>query len=325
MRVIDEALWDSAATELPGNWFNDWIEGQATIDSSLSPLAQVMISLRIAQTGIIRMLPLHEHAPILHQSLLHYSGTTLSSAFIDESTGAMILWAPALRLHTSSFTAKFGNQIARMLNRLEILPFFSELTRKYLLNLIFHPLQNTQRHGRKGAVLGSPFSGISMRVVPAIQPLATSAFQYLTEVIGAPESGMRFLEIIIHDDGLGIAEHYRRSRVEHAHDLQAFDVSREWVWLKRAFERHVSSRIFRESVDAVGYQPGIGLASMLSAAKHLRCFVEVRAGRLRAYQYFQHDERISWSVLLRPNSIPPEGAHLPGTIIRLFVPLPESS
>jgi hypothetical protein len=324
-QIVDEATWDSAAFELTMDEVDSWLDGESKIDRFLSPLTQILLALRTAQCGTVRQIsPEPLYAPILHQALRHYAATDAADAFIHSSDGPTLLWAPASRLYTTMLTDKFGNQIARMLHRLELLPIFSDLPRQYLLNLIFHPLQNTQRHGKKRPAMGSGLSGISMRVAKGIYPLTPSSHSYLTEVIGPEWPDAEFLEVIIHDDGQGIAEHYRQSRIRNGSQLQQFDVSREWVWLKRAFERHASSRYFRESVDAVGYQPGIGLASMLAAAKHLRCFVEVRAGRLRAYQYFRQGEQISRSSLLRPDNIPSPGVYLPGTVIRFFIPLTPS-
>jgi hypothetical protein len=321
-RMVDEALWDSEAFELPSETVNAWVAGEVVIDTPLSPLAQVLLGLRTAHGGMVRQTPSAViHAPILTQALRHYTGEGTADAFIHASDESLLLWAPADRFYTTTLSPKFDNQIARMLNRLALLSFFTDLLRRYLINLVFHPLQNTQRHGRKRPVMGSGFAGISMRVTPGIHPFTPSTNQYLKEVVGPEWPDISFLEIIIHDDGLGIAEHYRGSRIVNAHPLLEFDVSREWVWLKRAFERHASSRFFRESVDSVGYQPGIGLASMLAAAKHLHCFVEVRAGRLRAYQYFGKHEQISKSSLLRPDHVPPPSTYFPGTVIRLLIPL----
>jgi hypothetical protein len=320
-KVIAEDGWHEAALPFAEGATDPW-SGAVPLQPFPTPLTQVLLSLRLAGANGA---PARELPPntILREAVQHYARGARPEPFLDEGLG--MLWAPVNRLHTSALNARFSNQVSRMTHRLGAGLAFVHERRSYLENLLFHPLQNAYLHaGRRQG--GLDFAGLSMRRTRTMEPFTASMQEYHHDVFESSfdvESG--FLEVLIHDDGEGIAAHYRNSKVPNARPLAHFHQNREWVWLKRAFERHASSRYFRESVDSEGYQPGIGLAATLSAVKHLGAYLEVRCGRIRGFQFFPSTMRISRESLLRPDTVPAEGPFFRGTIIRIFVPIQSKS
>jgi hypothetical protein len=158
-------------------------------------------------------------------------------------------------------------------------------------------------------------------------PSLWSYRQYLNDVMPAVR---QFLEFTVHDDGEGIASHFARHRMRQEHDIDSFDIYgvdpvREWTFLKHAFERHTSSKYFRDTVDQplddLTFRPGIGLAAMLSATRALNVYVDVRAGRMRVYRWFKREERVDAASLVHPETPPTAASLVRGTLVRMLVPI----
>src|SRR5439155_2749999 len=160
------------------------------------------------------------------------------------------------------------------------------------------------------------------RMVKTIFPLTPSAREYLSATKpGSAGADRRFLELVIHDDGLGIAPHFYNSKRKLSEpQLTDFDATKEWLWLNLAIELHRSSKTTPPAEPR--RTVGVGLVAMLTALKQLSAFVELRTGRIRAFQWYRTDERVQDRYQLLPKGAPAPAVHLPGTVFRVFVPLP---
>jgi hypothetical protein len=265
-------------------------------------------------------------APVLAAAVARFSGDTqLTLPWIGGETGRT--WAPVGALYLSQLTAQFDDAVSTLLHFAGAIGRFADERRQRLNGLLFHPLQNADQHGRRtrGA---PPFGGIAARIVngyDAEPPSFVAYRDHLGRRLTRPPTA--YLEIVVHDNGVGIARHYYEAKRRQGDpDLEALPLFHEWQTLYSAFERHQSSKpvAFRRATTRPGAGPGIGLGGLLHAVKHLRAYLELRTGRLRAFQWFSDDEVIAHTLLLKPAGLPAEAPRLPGTVFRIFVPLDES-
>jgi hypothetical protein len=324
--ATEDALWDKAVAAMLPEPVLSWLEHGRTGEQGeeqVSPLAQVWATLMIAQSlDQSRDDNLSSNAEILIRANEFYYRSDSASAFVADGETPLI-WVPLAQLYLASLSPRFSNQISRALRRLSVHHFFQGAYRGHVENLLFHPLQNAWLHGQKVQGRKCGFGGVSIRVVDRIEPITPSTEIYRSEL--QFEGSLNFLEIIVHDDGAGIAAHYRNSRSPDTRSLLDLDPSIEWGWMRSAFERHSTSWFAKAQLDhhasTAFIEHGIGLSAMLAAARHLRAYLEVRCGRLRAYKFFQMGERAMKDHLILPLSSPPPAPPIPGTIIRCFVPL----
>jgi len=246
----------------------------------------------------------------------------LSLPWIQSPPG--VAWITLNALYLASLTPQFDDSISVLLFQAGAAGRLSSLRRQQLNGLLFHPLQNADQHGRQKSP-SRTFSGVSAQIVLHLAPETPSLIEYrraLGESFAA--SGDQFLELIVHDNGPGIAFHfYDATREEGNPELIELPLFHEWAKLNGAFERHATSKpkLFRRSTTRSSMPPGIGLAGMLSAAKQLRAFLELRTGRLRVFQWYREDDSIPDQNLLRPDQLPAAAGRVSGTIFRFLVPL----
>jgi hypothetical protein len=241
-------------------------------------------------------------------------------------------WRSLYDLSLQQLDERFENIISQMLADAGATEHLTSQRRRRLSYLLFHPLQNALQHASPLSIRSGSrgFGGVAIRVVDDIVPATPSSGEYRAALSKRFSDQHRFIEITIHDDGQGIAEHYARLTLitderNASVSVYSLEPEREWLFLKSAFERHATSRFFRDSVDRlsgddVTHSPGIGLAAMITAVRILDVYFEVRCGRMRLYRWFRDGERVSQQHLTHPE-VPPEPLPLVrGTLIRLFVP-----
>ncbi len=235
-------------------------------------------------------------------------------------------WAIVNALYLAQLTARFDDSVSVLLHFANATGTLSSLQRQQLNGLLFHPLQNADQHGRH-ADPKRTFAGVSARIVSGPEPETPSITEYLAALDATwparPHSRREMLELIVHDNGLGIAAHfYNATRKPGDPDFNDLSLFGEWQRLNNAFERHQTSKrvTFRRATGTLA-MPGVGLAGLLNATKQLRAFLELRTGRLRAFQWYRADDVIADRNLLRPDGLPAAAPRLVGTIFRFFVPL----
>lgn len=257
--------------------------------------------------------------PLLRALKRHMEGTPELELLPRDEAGTA--WVSLSRFPVSGgLSPVFEETVWSLLDTLPTRGWFKEDSRRrYLVNLLFHPLQNARQHARRdpdGTPVPLAFSGMACQVTE--RPLVTSPAvrEYLDHTA---REGQRYLELIIHDDGCGIAEHFRRSRdPDVIVSLSQGPVSAEFMWLKYAFERHASSKFLERAERA--FAPGVGLWAMLVALRAVGALLEVRTGRVAAHRYFDPDERLTAASLLLPEVLTDPGMNLRGTILRLLIP-----
>ncbi len=246
----------------------------------------------------------------------------LQAALVKSSTpihNENLVWMPVSFFFLRYIGTEFEDGISILLNRIGLGPLDIEVFR-FLCHLFFHPLQNIQQHASAGA--SASFAGVTTRIVESPYPQTPAVSEY-RESLGLTDPGQRFLEMIFHDEGVGIAEHFYRSqaRSTDAKPFEALHPTFEWARLNQAFERHATSKDF-ERRTTTDIPPGVGLASLMRSLKTLRGFLELRSGRYRVYRWFASSDIIPRASMLLP-TLPPEVlSPVKGTILRLFIPIP---
>jgi hypothetical protein len=340
--TIEDIAWDEAVLSSQFAAFGRALAGERVgldaLDVRLSPLQQILLANALSKgppypsrQGRGRTKPTErELNPILSTALARYRGEAqLPLPWIAGSTGQA--WTFLTNLYLAQLTARFDDGISVMLRRANATGRLTGTQRQQLNGLLFQPLQNADQHGRN-ANPQRTFCGVAARVVDAPIPATPSLAEYLTalEETNAPavRGPTQLLELIVHDNGPGIATHfYNAKRKEGEPDLHTLGVFHEWLFLNQAFERHQTSKPigFRRATTNRLSIPGVGLAGMLSATKQLRAFLELRTGRLRAFQWYREGQVIADQNMLQPNGLPAAAATLPGTVLRFFVPLQAAS
>lgn len=233
-------------------------------------------------------------------------------------------WTFLGTLYLATLSPQFDDAVSVLLFLAKGTGRLSALRRQQLNGLLFHPLQNADQHGRN-AIPEHTVAGVSARVIRLDAPETPSLTNYQTSLGSTFAEGEgEFLELLVHDNGPGIALHfYNAKRSVDDSDLFDLPLFHEWQKLNGAFERHATSKpvAFRRSTTQEKRMPGVGLAGMLSAAKQLRAYLELRTGRLRAYQWYREGDSIPDRNLLQPNELPNAAHRIGGTIFRFLVPL----
>lgn len=326
--------WDTVSQELSPRDWDLAVLGDAFVPRRLrdrgywsgqeggEPLrGTVAIALALAQEdgGDKRVLEgMPNETPLLRALKRHIEGSPELELLPRDDAGTA--WVSLSRFPVSgAMSPLFEETIWRLLDALPVGGWFQEPRRRYLVNLLFHPLQNARQHARRdpnGTPAPLGFSGMACQVTE--RPLVTSpaAREYLRS---KASEGQRYLELVIHDDGCGIAEHFRRSRGPGTTPpLSEGPVGAEFLWLKYAFERHASSKLLERAERE--FTPGVGLWAMLAALRAVGALLEVRTGRIAAHRYFEPSEQLKSASLLLPEAIAESGINLRGTILRLLIP-----
>jgi hypothetical protein len=329
----EDGLWDAAVLGPQFDAFSAWRSGNVNLlltpRHELPPLQQVLLAnaasatARRARAVDVRMIRrCSDSNPLLSRALeVYVSPTHAACVLAAEDTYA---WSALDDFYLYSLDERFDEGVSLLLHRVGADSAFDDEPRWWLNALLFHALQNARQHGRTNATAACrSFSGIAARIVNEVTPLTPSVSAWLDAV--RPELGgerPRFLELVIHDDGPGVAAHYYDARtaagIGAIYDRPLAD---EWTFLNGAFEHHAGIRKLRAL--GTGGEPVHGLAGMLSAVKRLRGYMELRSGRLRAYRWYRADEAIvnGAQQLLLPGELPAAAPALTGTVVRFFVPL----
>jgi hypothetical protein len=260
-------------------------------------------------------------APLFAAAIARYYGEEqLALPGITNAPG--LSWSPLGSLYLANLTAQFDDSVSVLLHFAGAVGRLEELRRRQLNSLLFHPLQNANQHGRHATYEWS-FSGVAVRLVQGLNPETPSFAEYRAALGARFEGSVRFLEVVVHDNGIGIAAHfYDAKRAPEDPDLFALHPFHEWETLRHAFERHQTSKpaSFRRATQP-GSMPGVGLVGLLSALKQLRAYLELRTGRLRVFQWYREEDQIPNKDLLQPAGLPAPGPRLSGTTFRMLVPL----
>jgi hypothetical protein len=320
---LESLEWDAAVLGEHYSIFLSLLSGgqiKAFPSIQLLPLQQVLLvnafSSRGDRRGSLPFLP--PVNSLVHNAALLRSTRQQTQLPLQES-GENFTWFPLNNFHLRSLSAAFNENVSILLHRTGATSLLTDPQRTIINSLIFHPLQNARDHG----VATDPhrFSGISTRVTEQIAPLAPGIKEYLDHLSAASPRHRLFLEIVIHDDGSGISNHFYRSKTKpEAPGLYTRPIEAEWTFLNQAFERHATSKYFATITSALE-APGIGLAALMGSLKRLNAFMELRTGRLRVYRWFQNDELIPRQAMLLPPSPSNPLPAVPGTVFRFFVPL----
>jgi hypothetical protein len=297
--------------------------GHSFPETRLTPLQQVLLINALPRGGnqplALRAIP-SVNSLIRNAMLLRSMGEQTYLPL--QESGEEFTWSPLSTFHLRSLSGAFHENVSVLLHQSGAAKLLQSAQRTVLNSLIFHPLQNARDHG----IVNDPrgFSGISFRIVDRLEPETKAVRTYLNNISGTSVDVRSFLEIVIHDDGLGIANHFYRSKsMPDAPDLFTRPITVEWSRLNQAFERHATSKYFA-AVTTRLEAPGIGLAALMSSLKRLNVFMELRTGRLRVYRWFMEEEIIPRESMLMPASVAEELPVISGTIFRFFVPLFES-
>jgi hypothetical protein len=320
----DDAGWDSAVfgTRLRDDLLKGFSSSVSQLNSdSLSPLQQALIAGRLSDQAIKE---LHSaslaNAPVLAH-LIPAKGVATEGG---ESEG--FAWMPLTKLSVQSIDTRLEVQIARLIDACRPGSTISGRPLERLVHLVFHPLQNVWQHAREASRSGNA-GGIAVRLVNEITPLTPSVKEYLSAHRLATDT--RFLELVLFDDGDGVALHFHRYSRQRDNqpvdDIYSGPVEREWLILKTAFERHSTSKHFQWSVSQSpndkAFAPGIGLAAMINMTRVLNTYFEIRCGRLRLYRWFEPGERVMAHQLTLPKTPPRAAEVVRGTLIRFLVPI----
>jgi hypothetical protein len=282
--------------------------------TKLTPVQQILLANAVS---------LHQSRPtginpyVSSNSLLAQAARLRTEASLETVQEAEYSWWRTSGLYLRRLDAEFDEVVSRILHSSSAMGRMTEESRVLVNHLLFQPLQNVRDHATTDPLT---FSGISTRIIERPEPLTPSLSTYLEYI--NPENQRRFfLEVIIHDDGPGIANHYYRSKASgDAFELFSRPLFSEWTYLNAAFERHATSKRFRQTASTLE-QPGIGLAALLNSVKRTRSYFELRTGRMRVYRWYREDEQIFWGSTLLPKSELQELHHIPGTVFRIFIPL----
>jgi hypothetical protein len=310
-------LYDTIMSEgtVPDNAANNSIEplGQAVLATFLSHI----------QTGRPQGLrnDFLTANPIIG-NVFRSAGDTLVTGWAD------VTWSPLDHFHLSVMDSRYDETVSTFLKRAGVASLFSRkekedgaTTRSWLGALLFHPLQNAKQHGANPN--GKSYGGVAIRIVRSISPAPLSVRQY-QDYWSSAGTIERFLEVVIHDNGASIPNHfYKRRPGLNDPPLESLPVFNEWTLLQTAFERHQTSKphMFRARTADKYSIPGVGLVGLLQAVKRLNAFMEIRTARLRGYRWYTRNEVIADSQLLRPIGVPEPAPSLGGTIFRMVVPL----
>ncbi len=330
---IEDSGWDTAVLGPSGARIADApaLSLESVLQSAaLSPLAQALIQHRLTENQLAAAPSPSAIAAstggLFSPRLRHRNGLRETETL---STPAFT-WLPIGALPLAELNQSFANRIAvaieTQLDHWQLTPKQS----RRVAYLLFHPLQNITQHAVSSQhARAEPFGGLALKVTEVPEPQTPSLKEYIAFARSRARTPGPFLELIIHDDGEGIAQHFARHQLQMQgisnHDLQGVDHSREWNYLKSAFERHTSSKYFIATVDQrdddIAFRPGIGLAAMIAAVRALNVYLEVRAGRLRAYRWFKPEEKLIRDNLIHPDIPPAACPYLRGTLIRMLLPL----
>ncbi|HET6229480.1 MAG TPA: hypothetical protein VFE05_05320, partial [Longimicrobiaceae bacterium] len=286
-------------------------------------IQQVLIG-ALLRTSIARP-ELAENLDLARYPLMEYAACTSASRkpIISTVMEEKVAWLPTDELFLSNLGPQFHDNVSVLLHRAGAGGLINGVRRLQLNNLLFQPLQNARDYGRPDDE-GVDLRGIALQLISSIQPQTASVHEYLSELKKTtPGFDGMHLEFLIHDFGPGIARHYYRSRQQAygEDDLFTGHIVREWFQVKAAFERHSTSKYFAQKTSRIGYEPGVGLAGLMSALKQLHAYAEIRTGRLRVYRWFRVDEIVARADLLLPAVPPSPSSCFSGTMVRLLVPV----
>jgi hypothetical protein len=287
-------------------------------EESLTPLQQVLIT-NSAGAALASKFPkigaLGSNS-LIENALRFRSGKPQIELLLGTASHAYA-WFPLSTFYLRALNEKFADNVSLLLFQSGVARSLSEERRAMLNHLIFHPLQNARDHVFR--TYPRVFSGISARIVQGIEPATSSVLGYVAHTRSKGFTSA-YLELVIHDDGPGIAYHYYRSAYPDSEPLYSRPIESEALFLKSAFERHTTSKTFKQSTSSLA-NPGIGLAALLNAVKGLDAYLELRTGRLRVYRWYGDNDPIFGEATFYPDHKPVPLQVLPGTVFRFFIPI----
>lgn len=297
--------------------------GKRDVGADEPPMAQLLALAHLSVTqdpATGKAIPL---SGIAQLALAHYAGDPIE-AYGWEAADGPCIWRAVPSIPLLALTDPFRAEVLGWTETLGV-SVSEEGNLQRLCNVLFHPLQNASVWGRiPSRRISNPFCGLLLaRRGPGLLGVDS-----LTAWI-AKQAGAEFLEVVVHDHGMGIPAHFgHRFRLDPERIYETEAVGKEWLSLWQAFEKHASSRD-QETLDSPGDQPGIGLTCMLASLRGLGGFLEVRTGRLVGYRPLDKTDRLGGRDLLWPRVFPENsldarnaGLRIQGTLVRAIIPLP---
>jgi hypothetical protein len=336
---VEDAAWDRVVLGERFDLYERMLRGdipkRVEIRDSLTPLQQVLLAnaysnVPRATAGdakrLLEGMEVSKANVILSAAIARYeTPAQLSIPWISPGPG--YCWTGLNALYLTQLTGRFDDSVSVLLYGAQATGRLTAVRRHQLNGLLFHPLQNADQHGRNPDP-ALTFAGVSARIVKVAEPKTPSITEYFSSLADVwPLEGndpRELLELIVHDNGSGIATHfYNATREPNDPDLDTLPLFNEWGRLNNAFERHQTSKPvgFRRATTGTLGMPGVGLAGLLRATKQLRAYFELRTGRLRVFQWYRPTDVIPDQNMLRPPGLPAAAPALASTVFRFFVPL----
>lgn len=186
-----------------------------------------------------------------------------------------------------------------------------------LARLCFEAIQNVYDHANRaphpmGCAIFSCFAMRYYRTVsaPTSSGLPLRAYlERLASSIDANEEHPAFLELVVNDDGVGVA-----ARQTQQADIYWGDFSVERAACDAAFRP--GSTVKLRAVDApIRGDPGFGSVVILDAIKKLKAYAELRTGRVRAFMDGADLSARHFTFVQNGHG------YLPGTFLHVVIPL----
>ncbi|MGH8614034.1 MAG: hypothetical protein ACREYF_18905 [Gammaproteobacteria bacterium] len=249
------------------------------------------------------------------ESVVHY----YESRFQQESQNVIVVRdlhrGYAINVNSiDHFTPRFH----RWLPRVNVAPgTLDEGELATLVGLCFEAIQNVYDHADRAPLAQgcTIFSCFAMRYYRKISAPAKSGLplrvylERLKSSISSEEQGPAFLELVVNDDGVGIAARQNQYAGVYWADFEA-----ERFAVAEALKPGTSIKL--QAADSpIRGDPGFGSVVVLKAIETLKAFAELRTGRVRAFMDGADPSAEGFEL--------DQGAHgyLPGTFFHIVVPL----
>jgi hypothetical protein len=198
---------------------------------------------------------------------------------------------------------------------------FSGADLEHLATFVFEGIQNIYDHAHNSPLPGDTrvFDYLCLNFFNKINPppdpsdrlstycrRITSRFPATTRLIG-------FLELVVSDDGVGIAARQRQD----AGIYWQPDVRGEDEALHDAL-RSGSSVKFRSQDSPIRHDPGYGIAKIVASLLSIRAFATLRTGRRLAF--FDGSDEATGAFSLAEEVL----GYMPGTTLDVLVPIPDT-